>query len=108
MAQKYNRDDWKGSDGGWYPPSTVPTDNLNDYQDWAKTPGGWAMIEAAVAGGSGMSTPAQQQTASAHVSPQTLVDGAAAFQRAYDTLSWLETFARDHSKAIAGKGRPWQ
>jgi collagen type III alpha len=107
-TDKPPRDDWADKDGGWFPPQTVPTDNVNDYREWAQTPGGWAMVEAAVIGGSGMSTDAQAAVAAANVSAQSLVDGGAAFQRTYDTLSWLETFVRDHSKAIAGEGKPWQ
>ena len=53
---KPNRDDWKDSGGGWFPPSTVPTSDLNDYKTWAQTPGGWAMLKAAVNGGSGLAT----------------------------------------------------
>ncbi|NMO56936.1 hypothetical protein HH310_37900 [Actinoplanes sp. TBRC 11911] len=105
---KPNRDDWKDSGGGWFPPSTVPTSDLNDYRTWAQTPGGWAMIKAAVNGGSGLSTDAQRAHANQMVSAQSVVDGAAAFQRTYETLAWLETFVRDHSKAIAGDGKPWQ
>jgi hypothetical protein len=29
-TDKPPRDDWADKDGGWFPPQTVPTDNVND------------------------------------------------------------------------------
>ncbi|KUL22654.1 superantigen-like protein SSL4 [Actinoplanes awajinensis] len=108
MAKQYDRKDWEESGGGWWSPTTVDATDLNDYQGWARTSGGWAMLRASITGAAGIATPEQIARAATLVNAQSVMDAYAAFQRALSTLLWLETFVHDQSKAIAGEGRGWQ
>ncbi|MGW3621395.1 WXG100 family type VII secretion target [Micromonospora arida] len=104
------KEQWKNSaePDATFPPSDIPTSNLNDYQDWAQQPGGWRLLRAAVTGGAAMSTDAGRDRAAALVNPQSLMDAGAAFELAYRTLEELAKFVRAQARAVAGEERPWQ
>ncbi|WP_213453726.1 hypothetical protein [Rhizomonospora bruguierae] len=105
-----DEDAWKDpvEKNATFPPITVDTSDLYDYVRWAGEDRGWRKLLAAVTGGAAVGTIEGMELAQGRVSPASVMEAGAAFQRAYETLSWLEIFVRDYSKAIAGPDRAWQ
>ncbi|MCM4083583.1 WXG100 family type VII secretion target, partial [Paractinoplanes hotanensis] len=86
----------------------MPIDNRLDYQAYVDQPGGWRLLRSAVVGGAALATDAGKAYAASLVSPQSLADTGAAFDRAQQALTWIERVLREHSQAVAGEGKPWQ
>src|SRR5690349_18975215 len=90
-------DGWNNSaeSAATFPPATVPVTPLDDYKQWAEESRGWRKIEAAILGGSALTTDGGRQYAASRVSVESVMTAAVAFQRTQDLLIWLEQAIRD-------------
>ncbi|GIJ50335.1 hypothetical protein Val02_72210 [Virgisporangium aliadipatigenens] len=86
-------------------PDVQPRD---DYVQWAAESRGWRLILASVNGGAAVATKPGHDLAHARVNAASLLEASAAFQEAFNVLTWIGNFLRVHSAAIAGEGRAWQ
>jgi hypothetical protein len=94
-----------GPNGGIFgDPQVSSTDSPDDWQSWT-----WSQIEAAILGGSEMTTAAQAQRAQGIADPATLQAAAEVFYTVQTTLQAVGDDLVQQASLLAGQdGSPWQ